>query len=70
MGLARAEPLKNWMREHMKLFLAIATIFALNLAMPALAIAPVGQEQIVNQETECPEGQTWDDEQEKCVPAE
>ena len=48
----------------------LAAIFALCLAMPAAAFAPTGQGQIVNQEQECPDGQVWDDDQQKCVAAE
>jgi hypothetical protein len=50
------------------LMLAIAG-FTLNFAVPAFAMGPTGNNLTVFQQTQCEEGQVWDDEQKKCVPA-
>ncbi len=50
------------------MMLAIAG-FALNFAVPAFAMGPTGNTLTVFQQTQCEEGQVWDDEQKKCVPA-
>ncbi len=51
------------------LMLAIAG-FALNFSVPALAVAPKSSDLTVYQEeTQCDDGQVWDDETQACVPA-
>jgi len=50
------------------LMLAIAGL-AMTLAVPAFAMAPKGADLTPFQGAECDEGEIWDDEQHKCVPA-
>jgi len=67
-GRAFRERMNETMKKSV-LMLAIVG-FGLNLAIPAFAMAPKGGDLTVYQEDQCEEGQVWDDEQQKCVPAE
>ena len=67
LGRTGAHSVDKKLMKTTALMLAIIGLAA-NLTVPAFAMTPKGSDLTVYQESECDEGQVWDDEQQKCVP--